>query len=73
MGSRELKADRALDETTLELLAFAMAHVNFSARAFDGMPELARTIADPACRDRILGGQVSEAVQYRSLDRQWWV
>jgi hypothetical protein len=33
---------------------------------------LDRAIADPAGADAITGDQVSEAVQYRSLDRQWW-
>ncbi len=72
MGSRELKAYCALDETTKEMLKFAMADLNFSARAYDRILKVARTIADLAGADKISSDHVSEAVQYRSLDRQIW-
>ncbi|HPC61020.1 MAG TPA: YifB family Mg chelatase-like AAA ATPase [Verrucomicrobiota bacterium] len=72
MGTRELKQYCALDEATLELLKFAMADLNLSARAYDRILKVARTIADLAGSERILSDHVSEAVQLRSLDRQLW-
>jgi magnesium chelatase family protein len=72
MGSRELKAHCAIDEPTLELLKFAMADLNLSARAYDRILKVARTIADLEASDKIEPEHVSEAIQYRSLDRQLW-
>jgi magnesium chelatase family protein len=73
MGSRELKAHCELDETTLELLKFAMGDLRLSARAYDRILKVARTIADLAGSERITSDHVSEAIQYRSLDRQLWM
>jgi magnesium chelatase family protein len=72
MGTRELKAFCELDESTLELLKFAMTDQNLSARAYDRILKVARTIADLAGSDRLTPDHVSEAIQYRSLDRQIW-
>ena len=72
MGSRELKAFCALDETTLDLLKLAMSDMKLTARAYDRVLKVARTIADLADRDKITADDVSEAIQYRSLDRQLW-
>jgi magnesium chelatase family protein len=72
MGSRELKAWCALDESTMELLKAAMTDMNLSARAYDRILKVARTIADLADSDRILADHISEAIQFRSLDRQLW-
>lgn len=72
MGSRELKAYCALDEPTLELLKFAMADLRLSARAYDRILKVARTIADLAGSEAITADHVSEAIQFRSLDRQIW-
>jgi magnesium chelatase family protein len=72
MGSRELKAHCELDEATLELLKFAMGDLRLSARAYDRILKVARTIADLAASERITSDHVSEAIQYRSLDRQLW-
>ena len=72
MGSRELKQYCKLDEATLELLKFAMADLNLSARAYDRILKVARTIADLADVDSITSEHVSEAIQFRSLDRQIW-
>jgi magnesium chelatase family protein len=72
MGAKELKQFCAIDETTKELLNQAMTDMNFSARASDRILKVARTIADLAGSDAITSDHVSEAVQYRSLDRQLW-
>jgi magnesium chelatase family protein len=72
MGTRELKASCALDEHTKELLKFAMGDLNLSARAYDRVLKVARTIADLAGKPNVTSEHVSEAIQYRSLDRQLW-
>jgi magnesium chelatase family protein len=72
MGSRELKQHCALEEATLELLKFAMNDLNLSARAYDRILKVARTIADLAGVEAISSDYISEAIQYRSLDRQLW-
>jgi len=72
MGSRELKSFCELDEATKELLKFAMTDLNLSARAYDRILKVARTIADLAASEKITSDHISEAIQFRSLDRQLW-
>lgn len=72
MGSRELKACCAVDERTIEMLKFAMADLQLSARAYDRVLKVARTIADLAGADKISSDNISEAIQLRSLDRRMW-
>lgn len=72
LGPRELKDFCGLDEATKELLKNAMNDFHFSARAYDRILKVARTIADLAGSENISNEHVSEAVQYRSLDRQLW-
>jgi magnesium chelatase family protein len=72
MGSKELKQYCALDEATSELLRMAMTDKNLSARAYDRIQKVARTIADLAGSDAITADHIAEAIQYRSLDRQIW-
>ena len=72
MGTRELKSHCALDEGTKELLKFAMTDLNLSARAYDRILKVARTIADLAGSENITSDHIGEAIQYRSLDRQLW-
>ncbi len=72
MGSRELKQFCALEEATKELLKNAMAEYNLSARAYDRILKVARTIADLAGAEAVSSDHISEAIQYRSLDRELW-
>jgi magnesium chelatase family protein len=72
MGPKELKAHCALAEPTLELLRVAMADMNLSARAYDRILKVSRTIADLGGAAAIGADHVSEAIQFRSLDRQVW-
>ncbi len=73
MGSRELKACCALSSDTMELLKMAMAERNLSARAYDRILKVARTIADLAESETIKSEHIMEAVQFRSLDQQLWL
>jgi magnesium chelatase family protein len=72
MGARELKEFCAIDESIRTLLEHAMTDMNLSARAYDRILKVARTIADLAGAESITTDHVSEAVQYRTLDRQLW-
>ena len=72
MGSRELKSFCELDESTKELLKFAMSDLNLSARAYDRILKVSRTIADLAESSEIKIEHLAEAIQYRSLDREGW-
>ncbi len=72
MAPRDLRQWCALDEPTLELLRLAMSELHLSARAYDRILKVARTIADLAGSDLLTAEHVSEAIQYRTLDRQIW-
>jgi magnesium chelatase family protein len=72
MGTRELKEHCELDEAAKSLLQFAMSDMNLSARAYDRILKVTRTIADLAGSENITSDYVSEAIQFRSLDRQLW-
>jgi magnesium chelatase family protein len=72
MGPRELKEFVELDEATHTLLKHAMTDLNLSARAYDRILKVARTIADLEGREGVVQEHVFEAIQYRTLDRQIW-
>ena len=72
MGPRELKLFCALDDTAKDMLQMAMTEMNLSARAYDRILKVARTIADLAGAKDISAEHLSEAIQFRSLDRQIW-
>ncbi|HOK78761.1 MAG TPA: YifB family Mg chelatase-like AAA ATPase, partial [Verrucomicrobiota bacterium] len=72
MSPRDLRIHCALDEQTLEMLRLAMNDLKLSARAYDRILKVARTIADLADSERITSDHIFEAVQFRTLDRQLW-
>lgn len=72
MGPRELEQFCALDGQGRSLLEAAMNRLGLSARAYDRILKVARTIADLDGSPSITPVHLSEAIQYRSLDRQFW-
>ena len=73
MAPKEIKEHCRLEEECQELLKMAMTELNLSARAYDRILKVSRTIADLDRSDSIQSQHISEAIQYRSLDRQLWV
>ena len=73
MGVRQIRKYCKLDTTSLDLLKSAMEHLNLSARAYDRILKVARTIADLEGSENITDAHISEAIQYRSLDREGWL
>jgi magnesium chelatase family protein len=73
MGTKELHRSCVLGTDSQDLLKMAITEMNFSARAYDRIIKVARTIADLAGSEDIRPEHVSEAIQYRTLDRQLWV
>ena len=72
MTSRQLRRYCVLDHQSIEMLKEAVISLNLSARAFDRILKVARTIADLAGSPRIQPEHLAEAVQYRTLDRSLW-
>lgn len=69
MGPKELDQYCVLDDTSKKLIKTAMDRLNLSARAYDRILRVARTIADLDHSSTILPKHIGEAIQYRSLDR----
>jgi len=72
MSSKELRKFCKLDSKSEELLKMAMTRLGLSARAYDRIIKVSRTIADLEKSKDILPQYISEAIQYRSLDRELW-
>ena len=72
MESRHLREFCKVEDAAQELLRVAITQLGLSARAYDRILKVARTIADLAASTTIDAEHVSEAIQYRSLDRSFW-
>lgn len=72
MGSRLIRRYVHLDRQGLELIKNAMERLGLSARAFNRILKVARTIADLDNEPDVLAHHLSEAIHYRSLDRENW-
>ena len=72
MSSRLLATYARPDDKGLALLKNAMERLNLSARAYDRILKVARTIADLEGAEQILPGHLAEAISYRNLDRENW-
>jgi magnesium chelatase family protein len=70
MGKPEVEKHGVLDEAGQMLMKQAMEELGLSARAFDKVRKVARTIADLEGAETIGSNHVSEAIQYRLLDRK---
>ncbi|NNC87679.1 MAG: ATP-binding protein, partial [Akkermansiaceae bacterium] len=70
MGPKQVRKHCELDRESSHLLEQAMEQLNFSARAYDRILKVARTIADLEDSDQIGVAHLLEAIQYRSLDRK---
>ena len=72
MQSRDMQSFCRLDTAGEELMKMAITKLGLSARAYDRIRKVARTIADLSSADSIRPEHISEAIQYRSLDRNLW-
>jgi magnesium chelatase family protein len=72
MTPRLIRACCRIDGDSEVMLERAMTRLGLSARAYDRILKVSRTIADLADADEIKPDHVSEAVHYRSLDRTYW-
>ena len=73
MQAKDIRKYCQLDANSQELLKTAITKLGLSARAYDRILKVSRTIADLMEEKEIQPDHISEAIQYRSLDRQLWL
>ncbi|SDS82860.1 magnesium chelatase family protein [Gillisia sp. Hel1_33_143] len=73
MSVKQIREFCMLEDSSKQLLKNAMEKLNLSARAYDRILKVSRTIADLENSESIKGAHISEAIQYRSLDREGWL
>ncbi|UMB60065.1 YifB family Mg chelatase-like AAA ATPase [Lutibacter sp. A80] len=73
MNVKQIRKFCILSDESKSLLKNAMERLNLSARAYDRILKVARTIADLDGDKNISSNHISEAIQYRSLDREGWL
>jgi len=72
MSSKQMRIFAQIDKDSSELLKNAMQRLNLSARAYDRIIKVARTIADLDNSANICSQHIAEAINYRNLDREGW-
>jgi magnesium chelatase family protein len=72
MSSKQMRTFAQIDKPSSELLKNAMQRLNLSARAYDRIIKVARTIADLDDAENIQSNHIAEAINYRNLDREGW-
>ncbi len=72
MNPKDIKEFATPDLQGRKLIEMAMKELHFSARAYYKILKIARTVADLGNSEQIQSNHIAEAIQYRSLDRQWW-
>ena len=73
MESKQIREYCRIETQAQELLRIAISQLGLSARAYDRILKVSRTIADLDGNQNIEDLHVSEAIQYRSLDRSFWI
>lgn len=73
MNTKQIRQFCKLDDASKTLLKNAMERLNLSARAYDRILKVARTIADLESTQNVNGNHIGEAIQYRLLDREGWL
>lgn len=73
MNVKHIRKYCALNDQSKQLIKTAMEKLNLSARAYDRILKVSRTIADLANSENIAPEHIAEAIQYRSLDRDGWL
>jgi magnesium chelatase family protein len=71
MNSKQIRKYCTLDQPSKDLLKMAISRLGFSARAYNRILKVARTIADLSDSDDIRSEHISEAIQYRSLEKDY--
>jgi magnesium chelatase family protein len=71
MPTRLIRKQCALDDTGERTLELAMRRMSLSARAHDRILKVARTVADLDGSGSVMAKHIAEAIQYRSLDRNY--
>ncbi|MFA9191581.1 YifB family Mg chelatase-like AAA ATPase [Flavobacterium sp. FZUC8N2.13] len=73
MNTKHIREYCVLNENSKTLLKNAMERLNLSARAYDRILKVARTISDLEASEEVNSSHIAEAIQYRSLDRDGWL
>ena len=73
MATKEIKEFCSVDSESEDLMKMAITKLGLSARAYDRILKVSRTIADLVGEEKISSAHISEAIQYRSLDRTSWM